>query len=192
MFALSGGRNEFHISCLWSSSLSSECTSSYTDWWTISDWKKKDVNKIITFKFYLSYFIDNKIFENVYTIKTDLKLTWWKPRYPSILCVAKKTSPSQVRIIRNPFRAWNKEKILGVRRSQNTQYFYLFIIFLKSNWFFNRKYFYLIKIISNLNYFRKLFLLLLWHLVQYCSTNDFNLKNVLITHPFCWNFKLQE
>jgi hypothetical protein len=39
MLADSGGRNEFHISCLCSSSRSSECTSSYTDWCTMSDCK---------------------------------------------------------------------------------------------------------------------------------------------------------
>lgn len=33
----SGGRNEFHINCRCSSSRSSECTSSYTDWCTMSD-----------------------------------------------------------------------------------------------------------------------------------------------------------
>lgn len=33
----SAGRKEFHISCLWSSSRSSECTNSYTDWCTMSD-----------------------------------------------------------------------------------------------------------------------------------------------------------
>lgn len=40
ILAPSGGRNEFHISCLCNSSLSSEWTNSYTLWWTMSDWKK--------------------------------------------------------------------------------------------------------------------------------------------------------
>lgn len=37
----SGGRNEFHMSWRCSSSRSSEWTSSYTDWCTMSDWKTK-------------------------------------------------------------------------------------------------------------------------------------------------------
>lgn len=41
MLADSGGRKEFHMSCRCNSSLSSEWTNSYTDWWTISDCKKQ-------------------------------------------------------------------------------------------------------------------------------------------------------
>ena len=36
-------------------------------------------------------------------------LTWWKPRYVSMEWVAKKSSPWQSRIIRNPFKACNEE-----------------------------------------------------------------------------------
>ena len=82
-------------------------------WLFLTKFQSADFNTVINFSA-VFYILENAVVPTEINLSRKIDMnnnmlnTWWKPRYPSILCVAKNTSPSQVRIIKKPLSAFKR------------------------------------------------------------------------------------